>query len=112
MLGTFGPRVRLKYSRTPTRLYRAVRPHERGIKVPLRGRVRPSRIIRGTASRGSSGGHFWLLIHPMVDPDGPMGPIVGNGGTRDLALTREYDYEYLDAIMIYILQWVVFIYKA
>lgn len=38
----------------------------------------------------------------MVDPDGPMGPIVGNGGTRDLALAREYDYEYLDAIMIYI----------
>lgn len=36
----------------------------------------------------------------MVDPDGPTRPIVGNGGTRDLALAREYDYEYLDAIMI------------
>lgn len=112
MPGTSGPRVRLKYSRTPTRLYRAVRPHERGIKVSLSlsfslsaaARDRVGWIIRGTASRGPSGGHFWLLIHPMVDPDGPMGPIVGNDGTRDLALTREYDYEYLDAIMIYILQ--------
>lgn len=66
----------------------------------MAARDRVGWIIRGTASWGPRGGHFWLLIHLVVDSDGPMGPIVGNGGTCDLALAREYDYEYLDAIMI------------
>lgn len=84
------------------RAYIALWGHTRGAlrSLSAAARDRVGWIIRGTASRGPRGGHFWLLIHPMVDSDGPMGPIVGYGGTRDLALAREYDYEYLDAIMI------------